>query len=74
MNNKLTKEQAYESMIHFLQKYHEEFGPHYDITDILSLGQYRKNSDFPVEIMYKDMWDEIVVSVENGLLPKRQEL
>jgi hypothetical protein len=70
--NKITRKQAYESMIHLLLKYYKTTGST-DITDILSGGEYSENTDEPRDKMFKHWWNEIVEDVEKGLQPKRMK-
>lgn len=73
MNKKLiSKKEAYEAMIHLLFEYYKETGST-DLTDILSGGEYKPESDDPIDLMFKYMWDEITDKVINDKIPPKRK-
>jgi hypothetical protein len=66
---KITSEQAYQCMLHFLNHYYREV--EFDEETILSWAAYKKNSDEPRDLAFKYKWDEIVETVLNGRPPLR---
>lgn len=66
---KITKEEAYQAMMHFMFHYFKEVG--FSEEDVLSWAAYNEKTNKPLDMGYKYKWDDIVKGVINGKPPLR---
>lgn len=60
----ITKKEGYEAMLYLLKAYWENSGST-DLTDILSGGEYWKETDEPADSAFWEYWIEAIEKVKN---------